>query len=684
MTAAAHETHEFRTEVQKLLHIITHSLYTNREIFLRELVSNASDALDKLRFFQSRGDTVAAPDLPLDIAISVDKDARILRIADTGVGMTRQELIDNLGTIARSGSERFMAEHGIEQGLNGTPRSDAANADGDADGEAASASAASAASPASPASSAPTDAASIIGRFGVGFYSVFMVADKVRVTSRSCQPGAAAHVWESDGSGSFSVSGVDGGSGADGGNGAGAPARGTVIEAHIKEDASEFLERHRLESIVRKHSNFLPFPIMVEGERVNTTPALWREPKFSVTPQQYEDFYKYLTFDAAAPLETIHVSVDAPVQFTALLFVPPRGQELFGMGRDRWGLDLYVRRVLIQRENKDLLPEYLGFVKGVVDTEDLPLNISRETLQENVVIRKIGQTVTRQVLGHLEKLAAAGADRYAEFWRSHGKVFKLGHTDWTNREKFAGLLRCNTSHHDDARGLSSLDDYIGRAREGQKDIWYISAPNREAARLNPHLEIFRKKGLEVLFLYEPIDEFVMDALGSYKDFALKAVEHADAATLDAFPTVEERKEAEPLAESDAAAFDALLARMKELLGDKVTEVRVSHRLSDSPACLVSPDGTVTSSMEKLLKVMQRDESIPKKVLEVNRDHPILRNLLRIHKADPADPMVENATLQLFEASLLLEGYLADPHALVGRLYGLLEQAGGWYAEVRKL
>lgn len=669
MTAAAHETHEFRTEVQKLLHIITHSLYTNREIFLRELVSNASDALDKLRFFQSRGDAVTNPDLPLDITIAVDKDARILRIADTGVGMTRQELIDNLGTIARSGSERFMAEHGLNNGmgqsLNNGAKADAAA--GDADGEAAP----------SP-SAAPTDAASIIGRFGVGFYSVFMVADTVKVTSRSCQPGAVAHVWESDGSGSFSVAEVDAASDAD------APARGTVIEAHIKEDAAEFLERHRLEAIVRTHSNFLPFPIMVEGERVNTTPALWREPKFSVTPQQYEDFYKYLTFDSGAPLETIHVSVDAPVQFTALMFVPPHGQELFGMGRDRWGLDLYVRRVLIQRENKDLLPEYLSFVKGVVDTEDLPLNISRETLQENVVIRKIGQTVTKQVLGHLEKLAASDADKYAEFWRGHGKVFKLGHTDWANREKFAGLLRCNTSHHDDAKGLSSLDDYIGRAREGQKDIWYISAPNREAARLNPHLEIFRKKGLEVLFLYEPIDEFVMDALGNYKDFALKAVEHADAATLDAFPTVEERKEAEPLAESDTSAFDALLARMKELLGDKVTEVRVSHRLSDSPACLVSPDGSVTSSMEKLLKVMQRDESIPKKVLEVNRDHPILRNLLRIHKADPADPMVENATLQLFEASLLLEGYLADPHALVGRLYGLLEQAGGWYAEVKKL
>lgn len=652
MTAAAHETHAFRTEVQKLLHIITHSLYTNREIFLRELVSNASDALDKLRFLQSRGDTVTAPELPLEIAITVDKEARTLRIADTGVGMTRQELIDNLGTIARSGSERFMAEHG----LNGGAAADAQTA----------------------SASAPTDAASIIGRFGVGFYAVFMVADKVRVTSRASQPGAPAHTWESDGSGSFSVTGEADGHEAD------APPRGTVIEAHLKEDAAEFLERHRLESIVRKHSNFLPFPIMVEGERVNTTPALWREPKFSVTPQQYEDFYKYLTFDGAPPLETIHVSVDAPVQFTALMFVPPHGQDMFGMGRDRWGLDLYVRRVLIQRENKDLLPEYLGFVKGVVDTEDLPLNISRETLQENVVVRKIGQTVTRQVLGHLEKLAGSDADRYAEFWRAHGKAFKLGHTDWANREKFAGLLRCNSSYHDDAKGLTSLDDYIGRAREGQKDIWYISAPGREAARLNPHLEIFRQKGLEVLFLYEPIDEFVMDAVGSYKDFTLKAVEHADAATLDAFPTVEERKEAEPLAEADAAAFDALLARMKELLGDRVTEVRVSHRLSDSPACLVSPDGTVTSSMEKLLKVMQRDESVPRKVLELNRDHPILRNLLRIHKADPADPVVESATLQLFEASLLLEGYLPDPHALVGRLYGLLEQAGSWYSEVKKL
>lgn len=633
---------EFRTEVRKLLNIITNSLYTNREIFLRELVSNASDALDKLRFQQNRGLTPRAADLPLEIRISLDKTAKTLTIRDTGIGMTRQELEENLGTIAKSGSEAFLADLAAEK-----------TAEGD---------------------KAPADASNIIGRFGVGFYAVFMVADKVEVTSRPAFEDAPAFTWLSDGQGTFQVQPAAGDD----------LQRGTVIVAHIKDNATEFLERYRCDNIIRTHSAFIPFPVFVNDEQVNTTPALWREPKFSVTKEQYADFYKFLTFDTKEPLETLHLSVDAPVQFNALLFIPDAEQDFYGRDRDHWGLDLYARRVLIQRENKELLPEYLAFLKGVVDTEDLPLNISRETLQENVVLRKIAQTITKQALNHLEKLAKDAPERYNAFWKLHGKVFKLGYSDYAQRDRVAALLRYNTSRHDNAGDLSSLDDYQKRAPEGQKTFWYVSAPNREAARLNPHLEVFRRKGLEVLFLYEALDEFVMEGLGKYKEWEFKAIERADESVLKDFADNSDQPKAAPLPEEDLGNFDTLLARMKELLGDKVKEVRVSHRLADSPACLVSPDGDMTSSMDKLFRIMNHDDSIPQKILEVNRDHPMLRSMLRIHKNDPKDAILEEMVTCLYDTSLLLDGYLKDPQALAARTNKLLEQAGAWYTEVKKI
>lgn len=636
--------HEFRAEVRKVLNIITHSLYTNREIFLRELISNASDALDKLRFQQNRGATPLAADLPLEIRITVDKDAKTLTFTDTGIGMTQEELIANLGTIAKSGSEEFLADLAAK-----SPQGDAA--------------------------SAAPDAAQIIGRFGVGFYSVFMVADKVSVTSRPAMGEALPYTWTSDGLGSFTVEEAPTDS----------LERGTIIVAHLKEDASEFLEKYRLESAIRKHSSFIPFPVMVDGERVNTTPALWREPKFSITKEQYAEFYKFLTYDTKEALDVLHFSVDAPVQFNALLFVPDNQHDFFGAARDQWGLDLYARRVLIQRENKELIPEYLGFLKGVVDTEDLPLNISRETLQENVVLRKIQQTIVKQSLSHLEKMANSEPEKYNTFWQLHGKIFKLGYHDYLNRDRVSGLLRFNSSTLDNGEGLTSLDQYIERAKEGQKTVWYVSAPHREAARLNPHLEVFARKGLEVLFLYEPIDEFVVEGLGTYKEFTFKAIEHADDASLEGFAdAADEKPKAAPLDDSDISSFDSLLQRMKDILGDKVKEVRVSHRLADSPACLVASDGGMTSSMEKLMRVMNKDDTIPQKVFEVNRDHPLLRTLLRIHKANATDPMLTEMVQGLFDTSLLLDGYVKDPHALAGRTNKLMEQAGQWYTELRKL
>ncbi len=638
MTQAT-EQHAFKTEVRKLLHIITHSIYTNKEIFLRELISNASDALDKLRFETSRSTALKDADLPLEIRISADKDKKLLVVEDTGVGMTRDEVVDNLGTIAKSGTEDFLRT--IEQNKK--------------EGESA-------------------DAGNIIGRFGVGFYSVFMVADKVRVVSRSYREEAAPVLWESDGTGDFSVATPEE-----------KRPRGTRIEIQLKDDAAQYLEKHTLEQVIKKHSNFINFPIMLEGEKVNTIPALWREPKFQIKPEQYEEFYKFMTFDTSAPMETIHVSVDAPVQFTALAFVPTFSRDIFGMGRDEYGLDLYVRRVLIQRQNKDLLPEYLGFLKGVVDTEDLPLNISRETLQENVLIRKINQTLTKQVLTHLEKMAREDAAAYEKFWNAHCRTFRLGYGDYGNKEKFTPLLRFNSSHFDDAKGLTSLDDYIARAKGEQKEIYYISGASREAVKLNPHLEIFRDKGVEVLFLYEPLEELIMDSLGEYKEYKMVSAELADMAKLEALPSVAEKKDKpEELDEKGEESFEALLRRMKDILGDKVTEVRASHRLSDSPCCLVSPEGGMSSSMQKIMHIVSKDTSIPQKVLEVNKEHALVRNLMRIQQNDPDDELLRSTVEQLYESSLLLEGYLNDPHAMVARINTLLQRSSGWYTEIKNI
>lgn len=642
------KTRQFRAEVRKVLHILTNSLYTNREIFLRELISNASDALDKLRFRVNRGETPRQPDLPLEIRITLDKDAKTLTIADTGLGMTAEELAENLGTIAKSGSEAFLADLAAEN---------AKHAEGEAD-------------------AATADAANIIGRFGVGFYSVFMVADKVEVASRPAFAAgdAPVHVWTSDGLGSYTVAE----------SAAAEPARGTIITVHLKEDCLEYAEKFRVESAIRKHSAFVPFPIFVDGERVNTQPALWREPKASVKKEDYAAFYKALTYDTKDPLDVEHIAVDAPVQFTALLFIPDAAMDFFGADRDYWGLDLYARRVLIQHRNKELIPEYLAFLKGVVDTEDLPLNISRETLQENVILRKINQVIVKQTLGHLEGMARDDVEKYNRFWRLHGKVFKLGYHDFVNRERVAALLRFNSSALADAEALTSLDDYMARAPEGQKTIWYVTAPNREAARLNPHMEMFRKKGIEALFLFEPVDEFVMDGLGSYKDWEFKAVETAADDALAAFEDKEKPEAVTPLSEDDSASFDGLMARMKEILGDTVTEVRVSHRLADSPAVLVAPDGGMTASMEKLLKVMNKDDSLPVKILEVNRDHPLLRSMLRIFKADRDDRVLADMTRNLFDGCLLLDGYLKDPQALAARESRLLTEAAAWYVEVKKI
>jgi molecular chaperone HtpG len=619
---------EFKTEIKQLLDIITHSIYTSREIFLRELVSNASDALDKLRFEQSRSAEIANPDLDLQISITTDEENHALVIADTGVGMTMDELVENIGTIAHSGSAEFIRQAMADQ----------------------------------------ANSSNIIGRFGVGFYSVFMVADKVTIRTRSFRPEAKAVEWISDGLGTYTVTELE----------EDLP-RGTTVTLQLKEDGKEFAEKNRITSIIKKHSNFISFPILVQGEKANTVQALWRENKFSITPEQYTEFYKFLTYDHEEPLDTLHMSVDAPVQFSALAFVPPRSQDTFGFDRENYGLDLYVRRVLIQSKNKDLIPEYLGFMRGVVDTEDLPLNISRETLQENLLIRKIATTLTKQILSHLKKLGQ-DKDRYVTFWKEHAKRFKLGYADFANQEAFGELLRFNSSRHEDKDGLISLEEYIETAKDGQKEIYYISGPSREAIEQNPHLEIFRAKGLEVLYLYEPVDEFVMDSLRKFKEFELKATENADITNIEKYADSSEKQDKpEELSQEQSKDMDRFLKRVQEILGDRITEARISKRLSQSPSCLVSPDGS-TSQMHKIMQLVTKDTSIPKKIFEINQDHKLVRNLLSVFGKNEQDEFVSTVIEQLYESALLMDGYLADPHKMVNRLNKLMEDSSAWYKE----
>jgi molecular chaperone HtpG len=499
-----------------------------------------------------------------------------------------------------------------------------------------------------------------------------MVAKEVVIKSKSFKSDAPAIEWKSDGLGDFEIKEIDEKLG-----------RGTTIVIYLKDDATEYASDWKLKNIINKHSNFINFPIFVKEEKVNTVNAIWREPKSSVTQEQYEEFYKFLTYDTESPLEVIHKSVDAPIQFNSLLFIPKKSDEYFWMNKDNYGLDLYVRRVLIQHKNKDLLPEYLSFVKGIVDSEDLPLNISRETLQENAVFSKISQSVTNQVLSQLADIAKNDTAKYNEFWKEHGRVFKLSYMDFMNQEKIVELLRFNSSFNEKKEDLSSIAEYAARMKDEQKEIYYAFGTSREGLALDPHLEIFRDKGIEVLYLFDPIDEFVINAFRKYKDFEFKSVENTDAKKLEKFSNLKEKeKKFEKLAKDDKKQFSSLLSKMKSILGNKVEDIKETERLSGSPACLSSKDEGLTSSMKKILKMQNQDTGVEKRILEINPDHTLIRNMISVFKKNPDDDFIVNVTNQLYESALLLEGNLEDPHALVDRLNKMLEQSSEWYVKVK--
>ncbi len=620
-TQAVKQPHTFKAEIKQLLDILVHSLYTEREIFLRELISNASDALSRMRLVMLTEQGVLDPEAELAIRISADPDKRLLTIEDTGVGMTLEELDENLGTIAHSGARAF---------LEATQKGE----------------------------KEPQNLAEIIGQFGVGFYSVFMVADKVVVTSRSYRPEAQAARWISEGGETYVLEPAE------------KEARGTRLEIHLKEEAAEFAREHRLRDIIRRHSDFVTYPIYLgEGEEpVNTRKALWRESPGAVSEEQYADFYKQFTLDFEPPLLHLHLRADAPVQLYALLYIPAKAERGMFSLRKEDGLKLYARKVLIREYTKDLLPEYLRFVQGVVDSEDLPLNVSREMVQSNRVVERIRKVLEGKVLGALKGMAAKEPEKYARFWEEFGRFIKEGVAtlqDEAARKKLYPLLRFRSTRFPDR--WVSLDEYVGRMKGGQKAIYYLLGEDAASVLNSPHLDPFRAQGYEVLTLTDAIDSFLAVMLKEYEGFSFQ-----NAASADVTLPKEDAEEKEDTAPEEEA-LTPLLERFRAVLGERVAEVRFSRRLSASVARLSDPEGAPDAEMQRVYRYLGKDYEVPKKVLELNPHHAMLRRLAALPEDDP---LAEAAIEQIYENALLLEGLHPNPASMTERIQQLMEAALG--------
>ncbi|MDD3884728.1 MAG: molecular chaperone HtpG [Gallionella sp.] len=619
------ETLGFQTEVKQLLQLMIHSLYSNREIFLRELVSNASDACDKLRFEGLHNDALYENDSDLSIRIGFDKDARTLTISDNGIGMNRDDVINNLGTIAKSGTREFFGK------LSGDQQKDA----------------------------------NLIGQFGVGFYSAFIVADKVTVLTRRAGENADQGVsWESDGGGEFSIEMVN------------KPSRGTEITLHLREGQEDLLAGYKLREIVRKYSNHIVQPILMkkeewkdgeqhltdENETVNQATALWTQSKNDITEEQYKEFYKHVGHDYDDPLAWSHARVEGRQEYTQLLYVPKHAPFDLWDRNARHGIKLYVRRVFIMDDAEQLMPLYLRFVRGVVDSADLPLNVSREILQESKDIEAIRKGCTGKVLGLLADMAEKESEKYAIFWTEFGKVLKEGvGEDFANKDKIAGLLRFASTQADTPEETVSLQDYIGRMKEGQEKIYYVTAETFNAAKNSPHLEIFRKKGIEVLLLSDRVDEW---ALGYLTEFEGKPLASVAKGGLDLGKLEDEaEKQAQ---EKEADEFKDLTEKIKASLGERVKAVRVTHRLTDSPACLVADEHDIGGNLARMLKAAGQQAPASQPILEINPAHPVVQRM----RGEAV--RFDDWTAVLFDQALLAEGgQLDDPATFVKRINQLM-------------
>jgi molecular chaperone HtpG len=627
-TQTAHtgrETLGFQAEVKQLLQLMIHSLYSNREIFLRELISNASDACDKLRFEALHNGALFEDDPEPSIHVDYDAAARTLTVADNGVGMSRDEVITNLGTIAKSGTREFFAQ------LTGDQQKDT----------------------------------HLIGQFGVGFYSSFIVADRVTVVTRRAGESPEQGVrWESDGGGEFAIETVE------------QPRRGTVVTLRLREGQDELLSGTRLRAIIRRYSDHIAQPILMkkegwkdgkpemlaEEETVNQASALWARPKSEISDEQYKEFYKHVGHDFDDPLAWTHARVEGRQEYTQLLYLPARAPFDLWDRNARHGVKLYVRRVFIMDDAEQLLPAYLRFVRGVVDSNDLPLNISREILQESKDIEAIRGGCTKKVLALLENIAESDKDKYVKFWGEFGRVLKEGvGEDTANQEKIAGLLRFASTHADTAAETVSLADYVARVKPGQDKIYYVTAETFNAAKNSPHLEVFRKKGIEVLLLSDRVDEWVVGHLPEFQGKALVSVAKGGL-DLGALEDEAERKEGD----DEATELRTLLGKIKDSLGERVKDVRVTRRLTESPACLVADEHGVSGNLARMLKAAGQRVPDSKPILEINPKHPVVLRL----KAE--DKRFDDWVAVLLDQAILAEGgQLDDPTTFVRRINQLL-------------
>jgi len=642
------ETHEFKAEVAALLKLVTNSLYTNSEIFLRELISNAADALDKARFQALVDKEFGGRELAPEILITANKQAGTLTIADTGIGMTRDEVAQNLGTIAHSGTLRYLEE--VQKARSAGEVSEAGEL-------------------------------SLIGQFGVGFYSAFMVADEVVVTTLSGKPGSEAAVWRSKGDGNFSIEPGQ------------HDRRGTTIELQLKSEAKEFLDRWRLEGLIKRYSNYVMHPIKLrviddqgedkdpEPRQINAASAIWARSPSELEDKDYQDFYKHVmggfVLPGDEPFARLHFSADAPIQFHALLFVPGRAPaDLFQ--EDRKALQLYARRVLVMENCDTLLPQYLRFMRGVVDSEELPLNVSREMLQEHKSLSAIRRQLTRKALKLLADLAESDADKYAKMWGEFGAVLKEGiHTDGGQREELTELLRYRSVAGSDQ--LISLAAYVEAMPEDQKYIWFIAGPNEDALRGSPHIEGVRAKGQDVLLMSDPVDEWVLQSLAEYKGKSFRSVTQGELDEpedkLDEDQDQSEDQDQDKKDEREPSPIDPLLNTAKVVLGSRVRDVRASKRLTESPSCLVDAAGGLSRNMERILRMAQPGSPLTAspRILELNPEHPFVKAANKLSDNNPKDPRLPEWVEILHDLAALAEGSVPDPAGTARRFQKVLNQ-----------
>lgn len=609
------ESFEYKAEMKQLLHLIVHSLYTHPEIFIRELVSNASDALNKMRFRRLTESDILNPELDLKIDITLDKENAVFSIEDSGIGMTKQDLIDNIGTVASSGTLNFLSQlKEQEKTLDGQ----------------------------------------LIGQFGVGFYSVFMVTDEITIETRFASTDSKAYKWTSKGEENFTIEEIE------------KESRGTKISFKLKDDFKEYAEDYQVKTTLKKYSNFVDFPVFVNGEEVNVVNALWHLKKEDLKEEDVNEFYKFITQDYENPMKYLHLSIEGNINFKALLFIPNTAPPMLFRDITEKSLHLYSSKVFISDDAKDLLPDYLKFVRGVIDSEDVSLNVSREVTQASPVMGKIRNILTSKILAMLEEMKKDEPDKFKHFFAQFGSVFKTGiSADYTNKDKIVELLLFNTSKTD-ADELISLSTYAERMKPEQKEIYFVSGNHRDIIIKNPNLEYFIKNDIEVLFLTDPVDVFTVPYIFNYKEKQLKSIDKAD---IDVGSDSES-----PDKKLTSDLMDELLKKFKEVLGDRIEDAVESKRLVDSPATLVVGKSGLDPQMEKMMQIMDKEFTASKRILEINPGHQLIMNLSRINLSEPDSELLNNCILQIYEGAMLNEGYLTNPADYIKRQNIIMEKA----------